>query len=127
MCAHLVLRRGKMDSTTACLKYLHWLPVKQRIHYKILTLTCKSYHQIGPKYLQDLITKQHIKCQGLISSNHSDLLVIPYTRLKTFGNRSYAVAVPTLWNALPSNIRASENLLTFKKLLKTHLYHQAFG
>ena len=127
MCARLVLRRQKMDSTTSCLRDMHWLPVKQRIHYKILTLTYKSCHGIGPKYLQELIVKHQTRCQGLRSAQHQDLLVIPCTKLKTFGDRSFTVAAPLLWNTLPSNIRACKNQLTFKKLLKTHLFNQAFN
>ena len=127
MCACLVLRRQKTDSATSCLRYLHWLPIKQRIYYKILTLMYKSYHSIGPKYLQELIVKHQTRCQGLRSIQHQDLLVIPCTKLKTFGDRSFAVAAPLLWNTLPSNIRACKDQLTFKKLLKTHLFHQAFN
>ena len=55
MCARLTLRRGRRESITECLKELHWLPIKQRIQYKILTLTHKCLNKIGPKYLQDLI------------------------------------------------------------------------
>ena len=52
MCAWLVLRRSKYDSTTQALKHLNWLPIKQRIAFKILTLTYKYVHGIGPQYLQ---------------------------------------------------------------------------
>ena len=55
MCARLALRQSKRDSITECLKELHWLPIKQRIKYKILTLTHKCVSKIGPEYLQDLI------------------------------------------------------------------------
>ena len=127
MCACLVLRRSKTDSATACLRDLHWLPVKYRIHYKILTLTYKSYHGIGPGYLQQMIVKHQAKHEGLRSAQHQDLLVIPLTRSKTFGNRSFAVAAPLLWNALPNNIRTCSDLLTFKKNLKTYLFNQAFN
>ena len=37
MCACLTLRWGYRDSITECLKKLHWLPIKQRIQYKIFT------------------------------------------------------------------------------------------
>ena len=127
MCACLVLRRSKTDSATSCLRDLHWLPVKQRIHYKILTLTYKSYHGIGPGYLQQMIVKHQATCQGLRSAQHQDLLVIPNTKSKTFGDRSFAVAAPLLWNTLPSKIRACKDLLTFKKNLKSHLFNQAFS
>ena len=127
MCACLVLRRSKTDSATACLRDLHWLLVKYRIHYKILTLTYKSYHGIGPEYLQQMIVKHQAKCEGLRSAQHQDLLVIPLTRSKTFANRSFTVAAPLLWNALPSNIRTCSDLLTFKKNLKMYLFNQAFN
>ena len=41
MCARLVLRRSKYESATQALLYLHWLPVKQRIAFKILILIYK--------------------------------------------------------------------------------------
>ena len=49
MCVRLVLRKTKFDSTTDCLKSLHWLPIKQQITYKILVLTYKSLHGEGPQ------------------------------------------------------------------------------
>ena len=128
MCARLVLRKNKRDSATACLKELHWLPVKYRIHHKILTLTYKCYHNIGPAYLQQLIVKHHARCEGLRSgSGQQDLLVIPHTHSKTFADRSFAVAAPLLWNALPNNIRSCSDLLTFKKKFKMYLFLQAFN
>ena len=42
------------------LKKLHWLPIKQRIVYKIL-ITYKAYHSIAPRYMCDLITRREYK------------------------------------------------------------------
>ena len=58
ICVCLALRRSKRDSITQCLKELHWLPIHQRIAYKILTLTHKCINKSGPKYLQELITQK---------------------------------------------------------------------
>ena len=128
MCARLVLRKKKKDSATACLRELHWLPVKYRIQHKILTLTHKCYHNIGPAYIQQLIVKHHARREGLRSgSGQQDLLVIPRIHSRTFADRSFAVAAPLLWNALPNNIRSCGDLLTFKKKLKTYLFLQAFN
>ena len=52
MCARLVLRRTKWDSATDCLSSLHWLPIKQRIKFKLCMLTYKLLHREGPVYLQ---------------------------------------------------------------------------
>ena len=126
MCARLTLRRGKMDSITECLKELHWLPIKQRIQYKILTLTHKCVNKIGPKYLQDLIRLRPPTRGGLRSNREVNLLVRPLTKCKTFADRSFSVGAPVLWNALPATMR-SLNFLKFKKELKTRLFRQAYS
>ena len=118
--------RPKRDTITECLWKLHWLPVRQRISYKILVLTYKNLHGMGPKYLSDLL--QH-RCTGrseLRSEKHQDLCVIPCTKAKTFEERSYSVAAPTLWNALPLHVREENTLLSFKSALKTHLFTKYF-
>ena len=33
------------------LRELHWLPINSRIHYKVLLLTYRCLHGLGPKYL----------------------------------------------------------------------------
>ncbi len=49
MCAKLILAAGSRDSTTECLKDLHWLPVKYRIVYKTLCLVFKSLRGLAPQ------------------------------------------------------------------------------
>ena len=124
VCA-LNIKKRKKDSITECLKELHWLPIKQRIHYKILTLTHKCVHRIGPKYMQDLIRMRPPTRRGLRSNGEVNLLVRPLTKCKTFADRSFSVGAPVLWNALPANMR-SLDYLKFRKELKTRLFRQAF-
>ena len=126
MCAYLVLRRTKWDSVTACLTSLHWLPIKQQIKFKLSMLTYKVLHNQGPKYLQDLLYYKTTD-KRLRSSNDPYLLLIPQTKLKTYVDRSFKVATPTVWNELPLEIRSSSFLLNFKNMLKTHLYKEAFN
>ena len=49
--AKLVLGKSKSDSSSQCLHELHWLPIKQRIQYKILCLVHKCLDCKAPKYL----------------------------------------------------------------------------
>ena len=127
MCARLTLRRGRRESITECLKELHWLPIKQRIQYKILTLTHKCLNKIGPRYLQDLIHLRPSSRGGLRSAIEPNLLTIPKTKCKTFADRSFSVCAPVLWNALPATLRTkSLSFRKFKKDLKTHLFRQAY-
>ncbi len=46
-------------SMTVNRKEFLWLRVKASIQFKILTLTWKAYHDIGPKYLSELLQKRH--------------------------------------------------------------------
>ena len=34
---------------------------------------------------------------------------------------------PAIWNSLPSNVRSCETLTTFRRHLKSHLFHSAFA
>ena len=53
--ARLILHRSRSDSTMPLLCILHWLPVPQRIEFKLLVLTYKAMHGDAPKYLSDLV------------------------------------------------------------------------
>ncbi|KAJ8381298.1 hypothetical protein SKAU_G00020760 [Synaphobranchus kaupii] len=55
------------------------------------------------------------------------LLSIPHTSLRTFGDRAFSAAAPTLWNSLPAEIRNAASLDIFKKALKTYLLTMAYG
>ena len=57
MAARLISLTRKFDHITPILRdNLHWLPVDQRIHFKILLLTYKAFHGIAPSYLSELIS-----------------------------------------------------------------------
>ena len=43
------------------------------------------------------------------------------------GDRSFVAAAPALWNKLPRAVRHSQNVQTFKKALKTHLFRKAYN
>ena len=59
----------------------------------------------------------------------SELQLLPLRTItkKTLGDRSFMASAPKLWNRLPSNVRAVNDLNCFKRLLKTHLFRQAFS
>ena len=61
--------------------------------------------------------------------SQSELQLLPPGTItkRTLGDRSFMASAPKLWNRLPSNIRAVNDLNCFKTLLKTHLFRQAFS
>ena len=54
----LMLTPPSEDIETVLLETLHWLPVEQRIQYKILLLTFKVLHGLAPQYLSELLKLQ---------------------------------------------------------------------
>ena len=118
--ARLVLRRRKTDRVTPLLRELHWLPVKSRIEYKICTLAFRHFEGTLPLYLsKKLVTYTPSRS---LRSNNEKLLKIPHYNLKSSGFRSFRFQAPHLWNSLPSSLRNTPSLPTFKKNLKSHLF-----
>ncbi len=54
--AKLITGKQNYDHNTPELIKLHWLPVKERISFKILLITFKCLNNLTPKYLSDLIS-----------------------------------------------------------------------
>ena len=125
--ARLLMSCKKYDHITPVLINLHWLPVRYRINFKILLLTFKALYGMAPSYIIDLIhTKTNTRY--LLRSNEGLLLKHPSGKMKkSFGDRSFSVAAPTLWNALPVSLRSIKCISTFKSNLKTYLFKLAFN
>ena len=122
--ARILTFTPKFSSISHVLRGLHWLPVKQRIVYKILLFAFKSQHGLAPQYLKDLI-QPYVPNRNLRSKDEY-LLVQPKSRLKTMGDRSFQCAAPALWNSLPLNLRMMDDVDLFKRQLKTHLFKIAY-
>lgn len=120
--ARLVTSTGRQEHITPVLQSLHWLPVKQRIKYKILLQVYRAKHSLGPDYLAELL-KEHVPSRSLRSGS-AGLMVVPRTRTG-WGDRSFQSAAPRLWNTLPPNIKQSKSLSAFKSNLKTFLFQTA--
>ena len=123
--ARLITKAKKSEHITPILQNLHWLPVEQRIIFKLLITTYKALNGMAPEYLSNLLTLYR-PSRNLRSSSSLNLIV-PKTRTATYGDRAFSYAAPTLWNELPLSIKNSETLACFKNKLKTHLFKKAFN
>jgi len=126
----IILHKRKFDRITADVRdQLHWLPVQQRIEYKVCVLVYKCLHQAAPTYLSELCTSvsRSTSRSHLRSAARGDLAV-PRSRTSTYGQRSFTVSGPTLWNSLPLNVRDSSLTLTqFCTRLKTVLFSRTYA
>ena len=108
--ARLIYRAPKFCHITPPLAELHWLPMRARIHCKILPITCKILHGHAPKYLSDLISIQQPLCYSLRRNDNDPLLKRPIAKTKkTMGDRAFQIAAPLLWNKLPRSAREARN------------------
>ena len=100
------------------------VPVSQYILFKILLLTHKALHNQTPSYLTDLLHR-HNPFRSC-SSDAKFLTSPPRTKHRTWGDRAFSLAAPTLWNSLPKHICDCTNPPTFKSVTKTYLFKMAF-
>ena len=120
--ARIVTGTKRHEHITPILHSLHWLRVKKRIDFKILTLTYRCLHDTAPAYLKDLL-HPYQPTRSLRSAS-SLLLKVPRSKLRSYGDRAFSKAAPTLWNSLPKHIRESRSLESFKSALKTYLFEK---
>ena len=123
--ARILTRTKKYDHITPILQHLHWLPVRERIIFKIMLLTYRGVNGMAPTYIERMLIPY--KPQRSLRSSESGQLVVPHSRLKGYGDRAFAVVTPTLWNNLPEHIRRAKTLGSFKTLIKTELFVKAFN
>ena len=123
--ARMLTKHPKQDHVSPILKQLHWLPVSQRIIFKVLTIVFKALHGLAPPYIEELLHSKPVSERSMRSNNQGFLLV-PKRRTVTYGDRNFRVFAPVLWNNLPSGLRLCEDLNDFKKQLKTHLFSLSY-
>ena len=130
--ARLITGKRKFDHIASTMRDdLHWLPVRQRILFKLCLLVSKCLRRAAPSYLTDLCVPVSATTtrSSLRSSSRGDLM-IPRCRLSRYGSRSFAVCGPAAWNSLPAAVRdfsSSSSSSCFCSHLKTELFCRAYG
>ena len=127
MAARLVTLTPKANhDIDPVLRELHWLPVKERVKFKVLTYIFKAREGIAPSYLSELLTS-YVPTRNLRSIELNQLEVPkPKEKIPTYGQKNFARSGPGLWNELPRDVRCIRDLSKFKKQLKTHLFTVRF-
>ena len=122
--ARVVTLTNFRTNISPVLKSLHWLPIKERITYKILLIAFKVVNGLSPGYLSDIIVVYSPK--RCLRSSDLLLLAVPRT-YSTYGDRAISKSAPVLWNQLTLEIRSSSTIDSFKNKLKTYLFQNAYG
>ena len=124
--ARLVLRLPPWASVTERMRdQLHWLPMQQRIKFKLCTMAFKCIHGLAPAYLSRMCSSvAAVPARSGLRSAASGHLLLPDTQMSTVGRRGFYYACPAAWNSLPRHLTTNSSLTLpgFKKQLKTFLF-----
>jgi hypothetical protein len=140
-----LIYHGRSISTEDARYRLHWLPVQQRIDFKVLLMIFDCLSGSAPLYLKETINMHVSGHTGLRSSARTLTVDVRKASsrilsrrsmpregkrgvyLRTFAikgkllMRSFTNYAPHTWNRLPAPIRSTTNRPVFKKVIKTIL------
>jgi len=103
---------------------LHWLPVKQQIHYKVGLLGFKAKHLLLPPYPFELLPD----CQPVRHLWSSSAFLFSEPAVASyFASRTFSAAVPLVWNSLEPYLQSAPSLVSFKSRLKTALFSVVYS
>jgi len=125
--ARLVLDLKPRDHVSPALRGLHWLPVVQRIDYKLCLLVHKALIGQAPDYITNLLTLvTNIPSRSsLRASSNGDLFQRRTER--QIGDRAFSVAAPRAWNRLTTELKLMRSsTATFRSNLKYFLFRTAY-
>ena len=127
-CARILTKSPRREHITPVLKSLHLLKIQDIITYKILMFTYKSFYNIAPTYLCELISGRESSVNTRLGSDQHQLIMPPISKdcSNTFLERSFIYAAPCEWNKLSECIRTS-TFDSFNKSVKTMLFIQQYG
>ena len=135
--ARVVSNTNRFCHISPVLHSLHWLKIRERITYKVLSLTYNTLQTTKPAYLSNLIFVQPSR-----STRSSSMVTLSRPSLSSQNkilDRSFSYYAPRLWNSLPPHLRLTNSdssssctgpvaltRSTFHSHLKTHLFRLSY-
>ena len=134
--ARTVANAHSRSSVSCIMKDLHWLPISQRIDYKVALTTFKLLAADKPEYLRCLLKVPLVDRTGrILRSSNAKFLDIPFCKT-VLSSRAFSAYAPRLWNSFPQSLREYVNLdhcsstvsvEAFKRKLKTELFCNVYN
>ena len=104
---------------------LHWLPIAQRIDYKMSSLCYDVVSDTAPLYLSDLLCL-YVPSRSLHSSADTCIFQIPTRKKKFQGQHAFSHLSPVTCNKLPYSVHHAQTQFQFKTQLKTTLFRSVY-
>ena len=125
--ARFVANLRPRDHVSPVLRDLHWLPIRERISYKVCLMMFNVVNGTAPTYMTGMVTRiSDLPGRCHLRSAAKGLFDVPRTRT-VFGSRAFSIAGPVAWNGLPAHVCAIRDVIPFKSALKTHFFQLAYA
>ena len=124
MSCQVICNLRKQDHVSPAIRSLHWFKICERITYKLCLLVYKSLNNLAPKYLSDLLPSR--ATVRSLRSSKSDNIQKAYFKNSHCQQSLFSPAGPTAWNSFPKMVKMAQPLVSFKSLLKTHLFNVSY-
>ena len=129
--ARIVAQSPRFSHVTPVLRSLHWLPIKYRIRFKTALIIYKFLHTGLPAYFSPHLTRYTCAANTRRASPDNLYLYVPLYKSSIFKSKVHfrnglAYDGPSMWNALPHEVRSASTLARFRRNLKTYLYQDAY-
>ena len=116
-----VLDLKPCNHVTPALQQLHWLPVIERIQFKLCLLVHKWLLRHSPEYILDLLTS--VADMPAWSARWPRQLATSSSRRHVDESATALRA----WNSLPAELKLLRSTTSFRHQLKTSLFQSAYG
>ena len=115
----LVTGASRREHVTSLLRDRHWLPIQQRVDYKLCMMVHRCLSGSAPSYLVDLIMPSAVaNARAGLRSAEAKTVSLPRT-YSSLGDRAFAVTAPRAWNKLPFVLRNTTSVGSTSRKLKT--------
>ena len=103
---------------------LHWLPVRQRIRFKLTMIVYKCLHGLAPPYLaDDCVLVSSVASRRHLRSADTRKLVVCHTNC--YWRQRFRGLLAVIWSSLPIDLRVSSlSAATFARHLKACLFRR---
>ena len=110
------------------LDVLHWLPLQQRMTYRIGALIWRCLLGLASVYLRELCCPtMGVRGRCCLRSTELGVLLVPFASTSNRQNRAFSVVGPSVWNGLILVLRLLFRVRSdsFYSNLKTVLFSRA--
>ena len=108
--------RRRVRGVAITSRQLHWLPVRQRVTFKIAVLYFQRLAGQAPAYLADDCQLTSDVSKRRLRSTDTAMCVVRRSN-NSFVDRCFAAAGPRQWNTLPVHLLQCDSLRQFKRCL----------